>query len=157
VTVLYFMYEEGFKWWNLGSASAVAFILFLCIFAVTMVQLWVARNAGGRRHVKLRAILLNVAVALIGLIVLFPLAWMVSVSFMSTGEAATFPPPLLPKVWTLEHYRDLFVNQGMGRYMWNSSGAGDAGDPAGARRSPCRPATPSPSCGSGGGTASSRC
>ena len=47
VTVLYFMYEEGFKWWNLGSASAVAFILFLCIFAVTMVQLWASRKLGG--------------------------------------------------------------------------------------------------------------
>ncbi|CAN5149635.1 carbohydrate ABC transporter permease [soil metagenome] len=67
-----------------------------------------------------KAILLNLGVAVLGLIVLFPLAWMVSVSFMATGEAATFPPPLLPKVWTLEHYRDLFVNQGMGRYMWNS-------------------------------------
>lgn len=47
VTVLYFMYEEGFKWWNLGSASAVAFILFLCIFAVTLVQLAVAKRLGG--------------------------------------------------------------------------------------------------------------
>ena len=47
VTVLYFMYEEGFKWWNLGSASAVAFVLFLCIFAVTMVQLAVSRRLGG--------------------------------------------------------------------------------------------------------------
>ncbi|WP_374514218.1 carbohydrate ABC transporter permease [Brevundimonas sp.] len=46
VTVLYFMYEEGFKWWNLGSASAVAFILFLCILAVTLVQLAVARRVG---------------------------------------------------------------------------------------------------------------
>ena len=46
VTVLYFMYEEGFKWWNLGSASAVAFILFLCILAVTLVQLAVARRMG---------------------------------------------------------------------------------------------------------------
>jgi len=46
VSVLYFMYEEGFKWWNLGSASAVAFILFLLIFAVTALQLrgkrWIA-------------------------------------------------------------------------------------------------------------------
>ena len=25
VSVLYFMYEQGFKWWNLGTASAVAF------------------------------------------------------------------------------------------------------------------------------------
>jgi multiple sugar transport system permease protein len=47
VTVLYFMYEEGFKWWNLGSASAVAFILFLCIFAVTVAQLAVSRRLGG--------------------------------------------------------------------------------------------------------------
>ena len=46
VTVLYFMFEEGFKWWNLGSGSAVAFILFRCILAVTFVQLKVARKAG---------------------------------------------------------------------------------------------------------------
>ena len=52
--------------------------------------------------------------------VLFPLVWMVSVSFMATGEAANFPPPLLPKTWTLDHYRDLFLTQGMGRYLWNS-------------------------------------
>jgi len=46
VSVLYFMYEEGFKWWNLGTASAVAFMLFLLIFAVTLVQLRQMRRAG---------------------------------------------------------------------------------------------------------------
>ena len=46
VTVLYFMFEEGFKWWNLGSGAAVAFILFLCILAVTLVQLRIARRMG---------------------------------------------------------------------------------------------------------------
>jgi ABC-type sugar transport system permease subunit len=46
VSVLYFMYEEGFKWWNLGSASAVAFLLFLLIFGVTAVQLWLSRWQG---------------------------------------------------------------------------------------------------------------
>jgi multiple sugar transport system permease protein len=44
VSVLYLMYEEGFKWWNLGSASAVAFILFVFVFAVTAVQLRLARR-----------------------------------------------------------------------------------------------------------------
>ena len=45
VSVLYLMYDEGFKWWNLGSASAVAFVLFLLIFAVTAVQLrWMRRS-----------------------------------------------------------------------------------------------------------------
>jgi multiple sugar transport system permease protein len=46
VTVLYFMYEEGFKWWNLGSGAAVAFILFLCIFVTTLVQMQIARRGG---------------------------------------------------------------------------------------------------------------
>jgi multiple sugar transport system permease protein len=39
VSVLYFMYEEGFKWWNLGSASAVAFVLFVFIFGATALPL----------------------------------------------------------------------------------------------------------------------
>ncbi|MBU0826154.1 MAG: sugar ABC transporter permease, partial [Alphaproteobacteria bacterium] len=46
VTILYFMYEEGFKWWNLGSGAAVAFLLFLCILAVTLVQLRLAKRGG---------------------------------------------------------------------------------------------------------------
>jgi multiple sugar transport system permease protein len=39
VSVLYFMYEQGFKWWNLGSATAVAFVLFMLMFGVTLLQL----------------------------------------------------------------------------------------------------------------------
>ena len=35
VSVLYLMYDQGFKWWNMGTASAVAFLLFLVMFAVT--------------------------------------------------------------------------------------------------------------------------
>jgi len=43
-SVLYLMYEEGFKWWNLGSASAVAFILFVIMFAVTATMLRLSRQ-----------------------------------------------------------------------------------------------------------------
>lgn len=46
VTILYFIYEEGFKWWNLGSGAAVAVLLFLCILAVTLVQLRLAKRGG---------------------------------------------------------------------------------------------------------------
>ena len=45
VTVLYFMYDEGFKWWSLGSASAVAFVLFIIMFALTLLQLRVSRRS----------------------------------------------------------------------------------------------------------------
>ena len=44
VTVLYFMFEEGFKWWNLGTASAVAVILFVLILFVTVIQLRLTRE-----------------------------------------------------------------------------------------------------------------
>ncbi|MGA2711291.1 MAG: carbohydrate ABC transporter permease [Steroidobacteraceae bacterium] len=44
VSVLYFMYEQGFKWWNLGTASAVAFVLFLMMFVVTLAQMAIARK-----------------------------------------------------------------------------------------------------------------
>jgi multiple sugar transport system permease protein len=46
-SVLYFMFEEGFKWWSLGRASAVAFLLFILMFAVTAVQLRLGRERGG--------------------------------------------------------------------------------------------------------------
>jgi multiple sugar transport system permease protein len=45
-SVLYLMYEEGFKWWNLGNASAVAFLLFVLMTAVTSGLLWFARRKG---------------------------------------------------------------------------------------------------------------
>ncbi len=45
VTVLYLMYEEGFKWWSLGSASAVAFVLFVIMFAITLLQMHVSKRA----------------------------------------------------------------------------------------------------------------
>ena len=44
-SVLYLMYDEGFKWWNLGSASAVAFLLFAIMFALTALMLWLARRS----------------------------------------------------------------------------------------------------------------
>ena len=44
VSVLYFMYEEGFKWWNLGTASTTAVMLFGLMFAVTWVLMRLAKR-----------------------------------------------------------------------------------------------------------------
>jgi multiple sugar transport system permease protein len=46
VSVLYLMYEEGFKWWNLGNASAVAFMLFALMTLVTVGLMRWARTKG---------------------------------------------------------------------------------------------------------------
>ena len=46
VSMLYFMFEEGFKWWTLGRASAVAFLLFLVVLVVTTLLLRIGRRRG---------------------------------------------------------------------------------------------------------------
>jgi multiple sugar transport system permease protein len=44
-TALYFMFDQGFTWWNLGTASAVAVLVFVAILLVTA-----APRAMGRRR-----------------------------------------------------------------------------------------------------------
>src|SRR6478735_3904538 len=63
---------------------------------------------------------LTLLAAFVALMVLLPLGWMVSVSFMSPGSASQFPPPLFPAHPTLENYAALFGSYGIGRYLLNS-------------------------------------
>jgi multiple sugar transport system permease protein len=44
-SVVMLMYEQGFKFWNMGYAAAVAFVLFLFIAAATLLQLKAQRAA----------------------------------------------------------------------------------------------------------------
>lgn len=68
----------------------------------------------------LAAAIVNGLLLALAVLSLFPLVWMLSVSFMQPGEASHFPPPLLPADPTLHNYRELFVRAGMGRYFANS-------------------------------------
>jgi multiple sugar transport system permease protein len=45
LSMVLYMYEEGFRWWRLGSAAAIAFVLFAVILACTVLQLRVQREA----------------------------------------------------------------------------------------------------------------
>jgi len=44
LSVVLYMYKEGFRWWNMGYAAAVAFALFLVILAATLIQLRLQRG-----------------------------------------------------------------------------------------------------------------
>lgn len=79
----------------------------------------VAVGQTGRRDMIRRHAITALA-AIVAIIVLAPLLWMVSVSFMAPGEAAQFPPPLLPSNPTLDNYRALFGTYGVGKYLLNS-------------------------------------
>jgi multiple sugar transport system permease protein len=43
LSVVLLMYEEGFRWWNVGHGAAVAFVLFAIVLVPTLVQLRVRR------------------------------------------------------------------------------------------------------------------
>ncbi|MDF2774254.1 MAG: sugar transporter permease [Geminicoccaceae bacterium] len=42
-SVVLLMYEEGFRWWRMGYAAAIAFVLFLVILIATLIQLRLQR------------------------------------------------------------------------------------------------------------------
>jgi multiple sugar transport system permease protein len=43
LSIVLLMYEEGFRWWNIGYAAAIAFVLFAIILAATSLQLRLGR------------------------------------------------------------------------------------------------------------------
>lgn len=67
------------------------------------------------------AIALHLALLVALALTLLPLLWMVSASFMADMEATRFPPRLLPRSFTLEHYRALFSQLNLTRYLFNSA------------------------------------
>ena len=74
-----------------------------------------SRSALGARRLALYALLLVGAV-----LSLAPMLWMVSASLMAPGEASSYPPRLVPRAPTLEHYAALFTRLNLGRYLVNS-------------------------------------
>jgi len=61
-------------------------------------------------------LLVITAVSVIG----FPLFWMLICSFKPGGELYATPPTFLPNVWTLQNYRDLFIQTNFLTYFRNS-------------------------------------
>lgn len=44
LSVVQYMYQEGFRWWNMGYSASIAFVLFIIIFAGTMIQLKIQKQ-----------------------------------------------------------------------------------------------------------------
>ena len=38
ISIVHYMYQEGFRWWNMGYSAALAFVLFLIIMIGTLIQ-----------------------------------------------------------------------------------------------------------------------
>lgn len=69
---------------------------------------------------RLNAILLNLVVALGGIIMIYPLVWMVSASFKPLSETYQYPPTIIPTTFTLANYERLFTDWVFGSWYMNS-------------------------------------
>lgn len=47
LSIVLLMYQQGFRWWNMGYSAALAFILFAMILIVSVIQTRMQRQKGG--------------------------------------------------------------------------------------------------------------
>jgi multiple sugar transport system permease protein len=66
-------------------------------------------------------IIIHVILIIAAILTLAPILWMVSVSFMPTGDASVYPPPFFPKNVTFTQYESLFSRLNLARYLLNST------------------------------------
>jgi len=45
LSLVMLMYEQGFRWWSMGYAASIAFLLFLIILVFTAIQIFLRRRA----------------------------------------------------------------------------------------------------------------
>ena len=69
---------------------------------------------------RLPALVVNALLVVMGLLTATPLLWMISASFMPSGQANELPPRLLPSPPTLAHYTTLFIHMDLARHLGNS-------------------------------------
>ncbi len=48
LSVVLLMYQQGFRWWNMGYSAAIAFVLFAFILAGTLLQSWLQKRLEAR-------------------------------------------------------------------------------------------------------------
>ena len=39
LSIVLYLYQQGFRWWKMGYASAIAFMLFFIVFVLAVLQI----------------------------------------------------------------------------------------------------------------------
>jgi len=47
LSVVLYLYQQGFRWWRMGYASTIAFVLFFIVFFTALVQLFLQKRKDG--------------------------------------------------------------------------------------------------------------
>lgn len=44
LSIVLYLYQQGFRWWRMGYASAIGFVLFVIVFLLSMIQLYLRKG-----------------------------------------------------------------------------------------------------------------
>ena len=73
-----------------------------------------------RTRGRIIKLVIQIALVAVGLIMVFPLFWLVSTSLRPAPELLGSPPSLLPQHWTLDNYANAFAAAPFGTWLINS-------------------------------------
>ncbi|ACL70252.1 carbohydrate ABC transporter permease [Halothermothrix orenii] len=73
-----------------------------------------------RTDFSIENILIWVAYILVSLFFMFPVLWVISLSFKTTAEVFAYPPNLIPKNITINNFIEVLKNTSMFQYILNS-------------------------------------
>jgi multiple sugar transport system permease protein len=73
-----------------------------------------------RRRFSIIRLVIQVALVALGLVMVFPLFWLISTSLRPAPELLESPPQLLPQHWTLDNYANAFAAAPFGTWLLNS-------------------------------------
>ena len=138
--VVYYLYEQAFRFFAAGYGAAIAYVLFVGILLLTLIQFWVGQQDGALHVVTEQAVEIPQVVTTssrpprrlrlpsarhlillpLALVMVMPLAWMVMTSIQTPDEALQFPP-VLPSGIHWQNYPDAFAAAPFGRFFLNSA------------------------------------
>ncbi|GAE93434.1 sugar ABC transporter [Gracilibacillus boraciitolerans JCM 21714] len=126
-----YLYQKGFTHFEMGYASAMAWILVFVLGVMTLViffssKYWVHYEDGGEtimdQSTKTSRLLTHLFIILFGLFMLYPVVWMVASSFKP--ETLIFSSPsIFSKEWTISNYTNgwnVVRNVNFGQFFKNS-------------------------------------
>lgn len=73
------------------------------------------------RHLHAQHLLIHLVLVAGGIVLMIPLAWMLSTSLKTLGNVTTLPPEWIPQSIQWGNYIDIFRLVPFGQYIWNTS------------------------------------
>ncbi len=92
----------------------------IVVSSIALAPRTASHYGGVGRGAWLARLMLFAALAAFALAVVFPFIWMLLTSVKPESEVVKYPPQLLPDVWTLEAYTNIWQRVPFGRFFLNS-------------------------------------